>query len=107
MKLTSIRNVHLLLKLWVAKKGSDSYKNSPPAPSFQVKCPKEIALNDENKFENDFHSIILYSESENNVNSCLFGMFTSIHTPFCLQEKVNETARDEMNFAHSIFLMVK
>jgi hypothetical protein len=65
-----------------------------PSPSFQVKCPKEIALNDENKFENDFHSIILYSEFQNTVNSCLFSMFTSIRTPFFICRK-KRTRRSE------------
>jgi hypothetical protein len=27
-----------------------------------VKCPSEITLNDDQKLENDFHSIILYSK---------------------------------------------
>lgn len=27
-----------------------------------VKCPNEVSLNDEQKYESDFHSIILYSE---------------------------------------------
>lgn len=38
-------------------------KCSSSAETAMLKCPKELSLlNDERKFESEFHSIILYSE---------------------------------------------